>query len=145
MNTHLLWLKRAVHLAYPQILWETTVCLSGVQRQRIPLLLWGISFCVSVSCFSFHGPPLGSRNPLSFHLSILKSQMSTFQSDLEGLFQVLCPSQKASFLVYSNPLISLVSELAYSFFKTQYFTKNSYIQLQLPYNCFMYGSLISPT
>lgn len=98
---------------------------------------------------SFHVRPPGSRQPLSSPLYLTQSQMSTFQTHLQGLFQVLSPPQKA-FLPsrYSSPLMSRVSELSILIFHTlkpSTEVKALTCQLQLPCNCFMYASLISPT
>ena len=133
INTQLFWLKQgrqAVHLAYPKILCETTVPPWSTEKENNTLSL---SHKLPCEGFMLFIPSLFDhlvQDILSLHLSILKSQMSTFQSNPEGLFQVLSPPQKA-FLpcLLQSTNVTCLSELAYSFSipKIQYLTVNSHV------------------
>lgn len=95
--------------------WATPWGHYASMEQRRGSITPGVSYKLPCEGFmlSISVQLLGSRHPLFTSLTS-KSQMSTFLTNLQGLFQSPTSAQKA-FLVYASPLISLVSELSSSF------------------------------
>lgn len=127
-NKHITSLKQRwqdAHLGYSELLYKTTALLWS-SDERMPLAM--LASCFLVRTLWFLLQLLGSRHPLSSPL-YHQSQMSTFQTNLQVLFQVFT-TENLPYLLQSTDLSCLWTLVTcFPYLKTQYLRINSHMQL----------------